>query len=216
MKLPEEPEALLFDIDGTLADSHHTLIIPTYRSTAKQFGLNTEPLLFPEFRSCTLRRAYELMSVTQEMYPEVMAAHVAFQRQNMHLLQEIAGARQALKVLARHFKMGVVTNRTGNGRDLLRQCGHLEYIEVVVGPEDVTHPKPNRECVDVALKTLGVPHHKTVVIGDTHLDVETGKNAGAMTIAITTLDCPESLGMLDRSGPDCIVSSYEELLALLL
>jgi pyrophosphatase PpaX len=54
---------------------------------------------------------------------------------------------------------------------------------VIVGADDVTHPKPHPEPVRTALERLGARAADAVFIGDSRHDIECGRAAGVRTAA---------------------------------
>src|SRR5213595_2600494 len=66
--------------------------------------------------------------------------------------------------------------------DLVAGLG--DGFEVIVGADDVTHPKPHPEPVLKALERLGAPAADTVFIGDSRHDIECGRAAGVKTAAV--------------------------------
>jgi phosphoglycolate phosphatase-like HAD superfamily hydrolase len=56
--------------------------------------------------------------------------------------------------------------------------GFGDQIDLVVGAEQVTRPKPAPDMVDLILKTLGIQPIQAVMVGDALTDVQMGRNAG--------------------------------------
>jgi pyrophosphatase PpaX len=206
-------QALLFDLDDTLA-LRSTLAMPAYTFIAERFNLKKEMLSDPCFRSGTLQQAFALLGVTPDIHDAVWDENLKFQVDNLHLLQEVSGAKRSLAYLKTRFKIGVVSNRRENGRDFLKQCGHHDYVDVYIGAEHVTNPKPHPEGILKALEALNVQKENAVYIGDSHLDVETARNAGIPAIIIGSPDCSISLRLLEDSQPEYRVASHDELVQL--
>lgn len=58
-----------------------------------------------------------------------------------------------------------------------------DAFDVVVGADDVTHPKPHPEPVQVALERLGASASDAVFVGDSRHDLVSGRAAGVKTAA---------------------------------
>ncbi len=56
--------------------------------------------------------------------------------------------------------------------------GFGDQIDLVVGAEQVTRPKPAPDMIDLILKTLGLQPIQAVMVGDALTDVQMGRNAG--------------------------------------
>jgi pyrophosphatase PpaX len=66
----------------------------------------------------------------------------------------------------------------------LRRAGIEDAFDVVVGADEVTHPKPHPEPVLIALQRLGAAAAGAVFIGDSRHDLECGRAAGVKTAAV--------------------------------
>lgn len=179
-------KAVLFDFDGTIADTNQ-LIINSWQYTynkiygrdgdvkeiLKTFG---EPLwksietLFPE-------RDVEETTKTYREY------------QYNHFDEEIGifpGMKETIVRLSElGYKTAVVTSRlkptTLQG---LKSFGLLEYMDAVITVEDCAESKPNPGPVLTALKTLNVEAKDAVMVGDSQFDVICANRAGCTSVLV--------------------------------
>jgi len=86
-------------------------------------------------------------------------------------------------------------------------------FDVVVCGGDVIERKPHPAAVNHALRQLEQVPSEAAYVGDTIEDVEMGKAAGVMTIAIA--GGFSSREALERAGPDRLIESLDELADLL-
>jgi phosphoglycolate phosphatase-like HAD superfamily hydrolase len=87
----------------------------------------------------------------------------------------------------------------------LRACGLDRYFDIGGFGEESTM---RADLVPVALVRAGdVPSARTVVVGDTPLDVEAGRAHGTLTCAVATGTV--DIEALRRSGADLVVASLE-------
>src|SRR5437899_3270110 len=95
------------------------------------------------------------------------------------------GVVAAVRDLKRRDKtLGLVTSKVRSGALRGLQVAGLEdAFQVIVGSDEVTHPKPHPEPVLKALEQLGVPAPDAVFIGDSRHDIECGRAAGVKTAA---------------------------------
>jgi phosphoglycolate phosphatase len=68
---------------------------------------------------------------------------------------------------------------------LLTAAGLREWFDVVVGADQVTHPKPHPEAGQIIMRRLGISADRTVMVGDTTHDLLMAKAAGMPSIAVT-------------------------------
>jgi len=194
----------LFDLDGTLIDSIE-LILRSYRHTMRLHrghepsddvwmrGLGTP--LWVQFRHFTEDPAeIEAMVATYRAYN--LANHD-------DLVRPYAGVVEAVLALRDRGKtLGLVTSKTRSGALRgLRVAGLEDAFQVIVGADEVTHPKPHPEPVFTALERLDAPAAGAVFVGDSRHDVECGRAAGVKTAAVLW-------GPFDRSHLEDLEPDY--------
>jgi len=177
----------LFDLDGTLIDSIE-LILRSYRHTMRLHrghepsddvwmqGLGTP--LWVQFRHFTEDPAeIEAMVATYRAYN--LAHHD-------ELVRPYAGVVEAVLALRDRGKtLGLVTSKMRSGALRgLRVAGLEDAFQVIVGADEVTHPKPHPEPVLMALERLRAPAAGAVFVGDSRHDLECGRAAGVKTAAV--------------------------------
>ncbi|HVH67530.1 MAG TPA: HAD-IA family hydrolase [Gemmatimonadales bacterium] len=176
----------LFDLDGTLIDSIE-LILRSYRHTLRTHrgeeppdhvwmdGLGTP--LWVQFRHFTDDPVeIDAMVATYRAYN--LAHHD-------ELVRPYDGVVDAVRALRRPGRtLGLVTSKMRSGALRgLRRAGLEDAFDVVVGADEVTHPKPHPEPVLTALVRLEAAPGAAVFIGDSRHDLECGRAAGVRTAA---------------------------------
>lgn len=125
----------------------------------------------------------------------------------------IPGVKPMLDHFYGHLPMAVVSAR--DKRTTLHFLEHfdlLPYFVVVVTAQTCIHTKPFPDPVIYAAQQIGLDPDQCVMIGDTIVDVQAGKAAGAQTIAV--LCGFGSQRELERSGADLIVESTADIQSL--
>jgi len=180
--------AVLFDFDGTLADSyaaitasvnhvlqHHgrpTLTEEKVRSLVGHGLENLMMTILPGIDPAIGARLY------REHHPTVMKSHTK-------LLPGVIEGLKALKDAG--IKLGVCSNKPAYFTRAL--LGMLEidcYFDMVLGPDDVGTAKPDPAMVNKALERLGVSKDQALYVGDMEVDIETGRQAGIETWVMPT------------------------------
>jgi phosphoglycolate phosphatase len=124
----------------------------------------------------------------------------------------VAAALEALQ--ARGFKMAVVTNKPERiSRHILEGLKVDRRFGSVIGGNSCAHKKPHPEPLLKACAELGCAPASAVMIGDSRVDIEAGRNAGMPTIGILGGIGDEAL--LRVAAPDTIIPRFEELLEVL-
>ena len=88
--------------------------------------------------------------------------------------------------------------------------GTFSYISGTGGDKPV---KPNKECVELALSTMGQKADDLIYVGDSHVDVKTAHNAGVPCIGVTW-GFHGKLGFKDEI-PDFYADNTEKLYAII-
>ncbi len=181
-------QAVLFDLDGTLADSARDLASALNRVRADQ-GLAAVPI--DELRAHASSGARGLlgagMGVTPEN-PRYLALRDAFLAHYAACLAETTrlfdGVPELLDAIeARGLLWGIVTNKhtrfTGpvvSALQLATRAG------VIVSGDTTTHPKPHPAPLLHAAATIATAPEACVYVGDDLRDIEAGVAAGMPTI----------------------------------
>jgi phosphoglycolate phosphatase len=109
--------------------------------------------------------------------------------------------------------MAVLSNKPVNpSRDIVRALGLNEFFVRVYGGNSFATKKPDPLGVLTLLQETGAGAAETLIIGDSSIDVLTGRNAGLWTCGVTYGFAPRSL---EEVVPDVVVESPRELGELL-
>jgi len=110
-------------------------------------------------------------------------------------------------------QMAVLTNKPVNAsRDILRALGLRDFFASVYGGNSFTTKKPDPLGVQTILQETGIAADEALIIGDSSVDVLTGRNAGLWTCGVTYGFAPHTL---EEVPPDVLVESPRELGELL-
>ncbi|HKN72066.1 MAG TPA: HAD-IA family hydrolase, partial [Terriglobales bacterium] len=91
-------------------------------------------------------------------------------------------------------QMAVLSNKPVNpSRDIVRALGLGDFFVCVYGGNSFTTKKPDPLGVRTIMQETGVAADETLIIGDSSVDVLTGRNAGLWTCGVTYGFAPHSL-----------------------
>ncbi|MFO0809384.1 MAG: HAD family hydrolase [Gemmataceae bacterium] len=201
--------AVLFDFDGTLADSFPA-IAASVNHVRGLYGLPPLPVSKvvphvgrgPEF---LLSRTVPGCDPSRD--GERYRSHHPLVMRPMTTL--MPGAARLVDQLHRSgIELGVCSNKpVAFTRELLAALGVAERFVVVYGPEDVPRPKPAPDMLLAAIDRLGLPSHLALYIGDTQMDIAAAQGAGMPVWAVTTGS--DDRATLEAAGPDRIYSGLD-------
>jgi phosphoglycolate phosphatase len=93
-------------------------------------------------------------------------------------------------------------------RAIVEALGLGRFFTQVYGGNSFATKKPDPEGARKLLEESGVRPEDAAIVGDSHTDVETGRNAGLWTVGVTYGFAPQTLA---DSSPDVVVDHPEEL-----
>ena len=205
----------LFDLDGTLIDSIE-LILRSYRHTMRAHrGLEPPDEMWMQGLGTPLRVQFRHWTEDPAEIEAMVATYRAYNLEHHdELVRPYEGVVAAVRDLRRKGRtLGLVTSKMREGALRgLELAGLEDHFELIVGADDVTHPKPHPEPVLKALEQLGAPAADTVFIGDSRHDIECGRAAGVKTAAV--LWGPFDRTHLADLAPDYWLEKPEDLATL--
>ncbi|RMG14110.1 MAG: HAD family hydrolase [Deltaproteobacteria bacterium] len=209
-------KAILFDLDGTLADSIR-LILASFRHACRaELGRSPEDAFWLRHIGGTLRQQFLAAGAPEARIGALEAAYRDFYvARHDHWVEVFPGVHGLLDALAaRRIAVGLVTSksRVGARRTLIR-CGLAGRFAVEITADDTQRHKPHPDPLFAALEALDADPEETLYLGDAPQDIEAGRRAGTRTAAALW-------GALDprpllQAGPDHALRSPADLLDLL-
>jgi len=206
--------AVIFDWDGTLADTKKA-VIQSFQSVlteagckvgdefiVRRIGIGTKKTIIETFRECHKK----LDAMTLEKLAE---EKVRIQIELGNSVKLLDGAFDLLETLRGKSKIALATM---SGRkvidELLQEKRINRYFEIVVSADDVSNPKPDPEVFTVSAIKLGVKPKDCVVIEDSVFGLRAAKAAKMRCIAVPS--GAYSREELEKEQPDLIVNSLAE------
>ncbi|MGJ9457599.1 pyrophosphatase PpaX [Oceanobacillus sp. CF4.6] len=175
---------ILFDLDGTLIDTNE-LINASFRHTFEHYKLAFTPDEILEFNGPPLIETF------QKIDPEKADRMVATYRE--HNLSEhdnyVTAFPQVIEtleeLLKREIKLGIVTTKMTKSVNMgLTLTGLDRFFDTIITFDHVSRPKPHAEPVLKAMESLQADPATTLMVGDNHHDIESGKNANVQTAGV--------------------------------
>jgi len=106
-------------------------------------------------------------------------------------------------------KMAVLTNKPVNpSRAIVEALGMGPYFSQIYGGNSFATKKPEPEGALKLLSEAGVQAGQAAIVGDSQVDIRTGRNAGLWTVAVTYGFAPHTL---EVEKPDVEVDNPNEL-----
>jgi HAD superfamily hydrolase (TIGR01549 family) len=206
-------KAVLFDFDGTLAD---TLELSFYAFTSvfqkydnrevstdqliAMFGPTEDGII-----SENLANKESITEAIDEYYEIYRQGHAS----QVHSSDEIHKLLDYLK--SNQIKMGVITGKSRKAYEISAESLNMSsFFQIVITGDDVDKAKPDPEGIIAALAFLGVSKDEAVFVGDSNADIKAGKAAGLRTYGVQWLSTYQSVHF--EVEPDLIFTKVGQFL----
>lgn len=214
-------KAVIFDLDGTLLD--------TIDDLGDSVNLALEELGYPQRTT----DEYKLMvgngfeNLIRRAFPGNVSAdegmvscmYELFRDNYSRLYMEKTKPYDGIcEVVEELYKKGVPMAVDSNKREsftvnLIHKFFPKDYFRLILGELPPRAKKPDPVSVEMISKEMGIPPREILFVGDTRIDVETGKNAGCDVAGVLWGFRDEK--ELREAGADYIIKAPRDILPLL-
>lgn len=203
--------AVLWDLDGTLTDSVRFVVDTANRVIEAHGG---SPLDFDRVGAMTGLPLEEIFRIA---WPDLTRDDAQryrteyreiYDREMIPATKLYQGARETLREFhdAGLLQATVTGKRAADCERILRGVGIANEIDLYLGGDSVSRPKPAPDLAQHAMARLRCAPEECVVIGDANADISMGKAAGAHTIQVLWGFARERI-----EGADHVVGTWADL-----
>lgn len=220
---PSSVRLVIFDLDGTLIDSRLDLV-HSVNATLRHFGRPELPddviaSYVGDGAPVLVQRALGNGS-DGELFKSALEYFLGYYR--LHKLDHTTvyeGIPETLAAIVHGSnsvgsngvprEMAVLSNKPVHPtRDIVHALGLGDYFVRIYGGNSFATKKPDPLGVRTLLEETGVSAEQALMIGDSGIDVLTGRNAGLWTCGVTYGFAPHTL---EAAAPDVVVDRPREL-----
>jgi len=212
-------DIVVFDLDGTLVDSKLD-IANSLNWTLARLGYDPIPIAVIEsFVGAgimpLIRRTVEAAGHPERENDALILFRKRYWECLLDSTEPFPGVVETIESLKGRYKMAVVSNKMESfTRKILKGLAMDRYFGgLVYGGDSLPVKKPDPAALLEIAEKLGGSTSRMVFVGDSAVDIETGKRAGAATIAVTY--GYRKADELLEAGPDIIIDKFSRLLDIL-
>jgi phosphoglycolate phosphatase len=220
---PRSIQLVIFDLDGTLIDSRLDLV-HSVNAALRHIGRPELPddviaSYVGDGAPVLMQRALGGEEVDEALVRKGLEFFLSYYR--AHKLDHttvypgVAAALAAIQNLAAPSsngsprKLAVLSNKPViPSKAIIDALGLGQFFSQVYGGNSFSTKKPDPEGARRLLEEYGVQPQQAAIIGDSHVDVNTGRNAGMVTVGVTYGFAPHTL---QDEPPDVLVDHPSEL-----
>src|SRR5260221_2071451 len=191
----DEARGLIFDCDGTLADTMPAHF-EAWTVVTRRYGLHFSEKRFYELGGVPSHRIAALLAEEQSV---AIDADLLAREKESAFLEHLAAVREVPAVVAiarQHHGRVPLAVASGGFRPVitrvLRQIGILQLFQAIVTAEDTTRHKPEPDVFLEAARRLRVEPRWCAVYEDTDIGLEAARRAGMQAIDVRLMSEPGS------------------------
>ena len=209
--------AVVFDLDGTLADTAVDIRDALVRALAAEglppVDVASVRLMIGGGPKLLVERALHRLGVParEDLVDRLAKAfHAEAKGHGNRNSRLFDGAESALRQLHRSgVRIGLCSNKPDDlCRDLVRDLGVDAYIDEILGSSEQMPKKPDPALLLGVIERLGVPTAETLYVGDSATDVATARAAG---VPVMLVSYGYTLRNASQLGADAVIDSIDEL-----
>lgn len=209
-------DTVLFDLDGTLINTNEIIIQSfkyTFETHFPELQMVTDKIL--TFIGPTLQQTFGKYTNDPFLIQDMIQSYRKYYVENeMGLFEIYPNVKEVVSKLKEEgYNLGIVTSKFKEAAWPSFTHYDLDKIfDVFISLDEVEHPKPNRNPIDVALSQFDSPKG-AIMIGDNKGDILAGKNAGIYSAGVSW--SIKGSAHLMQEDPDFMLADMNDIFRIL-
>lgn len=210
-KLTKHPVTIIFDFDGTIADTF-SFYLDLLNKLADKFNFQKiAPEKIDYYRNLSSHDIIKAFQIPRFRLPFVIFEAKRLLRKGIEQIHPINGIKDTLITLkTRDILLGIITSNSVRNVNAFLQCNNLPQFEFVISSMRIWEKSRTLKKLIISNK---LDQNNVFYIGDETRDIEAAHEAGIKSIAITWGYNSESI--LKSFSPDYLISKPDELVEVI-
>lgn len=209
-------EAVIFDWDGTLADTRQ-VVVASFQKALSEVNCNiTDEFIERRIGIGAAETFREILRYAKASFDEALIKRLVARKIHAEIemsgeVKLFSGALELLNTLRGKVKLKLGLASMNNRRAINHMLNEMDirgFFDSVLTADDITHSKPNPEIFLKCAAKLKIAPSQCVVVEDSIFGVEAAKAAKMTCIAVLTGVYAED--ELEKANPDLIVETLTE------
>ena len=207
-------EAVIFDWDGTLADTRQVIVIAFQKALSEINCKVSDEYIERRIGIGAADTFRDILRSAKMQFDEKLIQRLVERKSQLEIeltdrVKLFLGARELLEALRGKVKMGLASMNNRSVVIHLLKANDLEkYFNAVLTAESISHSKPDPEIFLKAASKLKASPEKCVVVEDSIFGVKAAKLANMGCVAVVT--GVYSRLELEKEKPDLIVKTLKD------
>ena len=206
-------EAVIFDWDGTLADTRQVIVISFQKALSEINCKVSDEYIERRIGIGAAETFRDILRSAKCTFDEKLIQHLIERKSQLEIeltpqVQLFPGAKELLEALQGKVKVGLASMNNRSVIMHMVEANDLKkYFEVILTADSVSHSKPNPEIFLKTASELKTSPEKCVVFEDSIFGVKAAKSAKMGCVAVTTgVYIKEEL---EKEMPDLVVKTLK-------
>ncbi len=208
--------SVIFDLDGTLMKSDKTIFQSMLKALKDiKIELNLSQNEFQQYIGLHFVDIFQALNIQVQNLDLFFEKYKTYYYKLINLTEIYPDVENVLRTLyEKGIKISLLTTKSQEQADkIIDYFGLRKYFSIVMGRRKGVQHKPSAEPINLICSELGIAKEKTIMVGDTEMDIGAGKNAGVFTAAV-------SYGFRNKDelfnlNPDFIFENISEILKII-